>query len=157
MEEKNLSADDLNEDQMHVLKRRVPENYYKYKLKGIVVHEGTADQGHYYSFIADRTNKNAGWFVFNDTHVREFDPADIPEEAFGGDDHNLASNIRDLQAQGDGQVDQAMLQAMRQFKTKIKNAYVLIYDREEQYDMLKANDVMDDTKTVTLSPKELAK
>ena len=157
MDEKNLSADDLNEDQMHILKRRVPENYYKYKLKGIVVHEGTADQGHYYSFIADRENKNAGWFVFNDTHVREFDPADIPEETFGGDDHNLASNIRDLQAQGDGQVDQAMLQAMKQFKTKIKNAYVLIYDREEQYDMLKANDVMDDTKTVTLSPKELAK
>ena len=71
MDEKNLSADDLNEDQMHILKRRVPENYYKYKLKGIVVHEGTADQGHYYSFIADRTNKNAGWFVFYDTHVRD--------------------------------------------------------------------------------------
>ena len=50
-----------------------------------------------------------------------------------------------------------MIQAMRQFKTKIKNAYVLIYDREELYDMLKTNDVMDDTKTVTISPKELAK
>jgi hypothetical protein len=50
-----------------------------------------------------------------------------------------------------------MIQAMRQFKTKIKNAYVLIYDREELYDMLKTNDVMDDTKTVTISPKELTK
>ena len=129
----------------------------EYTLHCICIHDGDGAGGHYYSFIADRENKNAGWFVFNDTHVREFDPADIPEEAFGGDDHNLASNIRDLQAQGDGQVDQAMLQAMRQFKTKIKNAYVLIYDREEQYDMLKANDVMDDTKTITLSPKELAK
>jgi hypothetical protein len=36
---------------MHILKRRVPEGYYKYNLKGIVVHYGTADQGHYYSFI----------------------------------------------------------------------------------------------------------
>lgn len=161
MDEKNLSADDLNEEQMHILKRKVPENYYKYKLKGIVVHEGTADQGHYYSFIADREKnrekKNSGWFVFNDTLVRDFDPADIPEEAYGGDDHNLASNIREMQAESNGQVDQAMIQAMRQFKTKIKNAYVLIYDREEMYDMLKANDVMDDTKTVTLSPKELSK
>jgi ubiquitin C-terminal hydrolase len=102
MEEKNLSTDDLNEDQLHILKRKVPENYYKYRLKGIVVHEGTADQGHYYSFIADREKKNSGWFVFNDTLVREFDPADIPEEAYGGDDHNLASNIREMQAQGNG-------------------------------------------------------
>jgi len=46
---------------------------------------------------------------------------------------------------------------MRQFKTKIKNAYVLIYDRQELYDMSKVNEVMDDTKTVNLSPKELSK
>ena len=32
-----------------------------------------------------------------------------------------------------------MMDAMRQFKTKIKNAYVLIYDREVMYDMQKAN------------------
>jgi hypothetical protein len=54
-------------------------------------------------------------------------------------------------------MDQAMLQAMKQFKTKIKNAYVLIYDREEQYDMSKINDVMDETKTINLSQKEVAK
>ena len=43
MDEKNLSVDDLNEDQQHILKRKLPENYYKYTLKGIVVHNGTAD------------------------------------------------------------------------------------------------------------------
>lgn len=93
MDEKNLSADDLNEDQMHILKSKVPDNYYKYKLKGIVVHFGTADQGHYYSFIQDRENKDAGWFEFNDTLVKEFDPSEIPEETYGGDDNNLASSI----------------------------------------------------------------
>jgi ubiquitin C-terminal hydrolase len=31
-----------------------PENYFKYKLKGIVIHQGMADNGHYYSFIQDR-------------------------------------------------------------------------------------------------------
>lgn len=51
MEEKNRSTDDLNEEEMHILKRKVPSNYYKYTLKGIVVHYGTSDQGHYYSFI----------------------------------------------------------------------------------------------------------
>ena len=62
-----------------------------------------------------------------------------------------------MQSQNNGQVDQAIIQAMRQYKTKIKNAYVLIYDRVELYDMAKVNDVMDDTKTVNISSKELAK
>jgi hypothetical protein len=40
---------------------------------------------------------------------------------------------------------------MNQFKTKSKNAYVLIYDRIETYDNLKINDLIDDTKTVNLN------
>ena len=113
MEEKNLSIDDLNEDQLHILKKKIPENYYKYKLKGIVVHYGTAEQGHYYAFIQDRENTNEGWFEFNDTLVKEFDPSEIPEETFGGDDTNLNNNIAQMQAANNGQVDQAMIQAMR--------------------------------------------
>ena len=69
----------------------------------------------------------------------------------------MANNITEMQSQNNGQVDQAIIQAMRQYKTKIKNAYVLIYDRVELYDMAKVNDVMDDTKTVNISSKELAK
>lgn len=157
MDEKNLTVDDLNEDQMHILNRKVPENYYKYKLKGIVVHYGTAEQGHYYSFIQDRENKNQGWFEFNDTIVKEFDPTEIPDETFGGDDANLTNNISEMQAANNGQVDQAMIQAMRQFKTKIKNAYVLIYDRVEFYENSKINDLMDDTKTINISQKEMNK
>lgn len=47
-----------------------------------------------------------------------------------------------------------MINAMRQFKTKIKNAYVLIYDRREVYDMAKVNEVMDDVKIGSLPPKD---
>ena len=89
--------------------------------------------------------------------MRDFDPKDIGEEAFGGDDDHIANNINEMQAGGSGQVDQAMINAMRQFKTKIKNAYILIYDRVETFDMIKVNDVIDDSKTVSLSTKELAK
>jgi Ubiquitin carboxyl-terminal hydrolase len=43
MEAQNLAAEDLNEEELLVLKRKIPESYYQYKLKGIVVHFGTAD------------------------------------------------------------------------------------------------------------------
>jgi hypothetical protein len=46
---------------------------------------GTADSGHYYSFIADREN-DSGWFEFNDKDVTKFDPDLIPTECFGGED-----------------------------------------------------------------------
>lgn len=90
MEEKGRAVDDLNEDELLVLNRQVPDNYYKYTLKGIICHYGTADQGHYYSFIKDREREartgESRWFEFNDTIVRDFDPAEIPDECYGGED-----------------------------------------------------------------------
>ena len=29
------------------------ENYFKYRLVGVLVHSGTAESGHYYSYIKD--------------------------------------------------------------------------------------------------------
>jgi len=57
-------------------------DYFSYVLKGVVVHLGYADSGHYYSFIQDRNNNK--WFEFNDTIVRNFNFDDIAEEAYGG-------------------------------------------------------------------------
>jgi ubiquitin carboxyl-terminal hydrolase 25/28 len=40
---------------------------HPYYLHAIVIHDGTADSGHYYSFIFDRkVNK---WYRFNDHNV----------------------------------------------------------------------------------------
>lgn len=37
----------------------VPDDeHYEYELIGVTVHTGTADGGHYYSFIRDRLNKS---------------------------------------------------------------------------------------------------
>ena len=47
---------------------------FDYKLKGIVIHYGSADFGHYYSYIKETDTK---WIEFNDERVREFDPRDI--------------------------------------------------------------------------------
>jgi len=50
------------------------QNDFDYKLKGIVIHYGSADFGHYYSYIKETDTK---WIEFNDERVREFDPRDI--------------------------------------------------------------------------------
>nr|CAD7454071.1 unnamed protein product [Timema tahoe] len=59
---------------------------YEYDLIGVTVHTGTADGGHYYSFIRDRTTNNRDtWFLFNDAEVKPFDPNQIAAECFGGE------------------------------------------------------------------------
>jgi ubiquitin carboxyl-terminal hydrolase 9/24 len=51
MEDKNLTLEDLTEEQRQTLEKSIPSKYYDYNLKGAVVHLGTADQGHYISII----------------------------------------------------------------------------------------------------------
>ena len=46
------------------------EEYYNYRLKGIVIHYGISEAGHYTSYI--RTNEN-NWQYFDDEKVEEFD------------------------------------------------------------------------------------
>ncbi|CAM9309084.1 unnamed protein product [Discosporangium mesarthrocarpum] len=59
----------------------IDSNYYKYRLKGVVAHQGTADSGHYYSLV--RVGRDQ-WVELNDHIVQPFDPARIPSECFGG-------------------------------------------------------------------------
>ena len=75
-----------------------PDSYYRYYLRGVLVHTGTADSGHYYSLVkgsfdgnrkrkdkdSSRTMEDLSWFCFNDSSVTPFDPTTLPEEAFGG-------------------------------------------------------------------------
>ncbi|CAI5731169.1 unnamed protein product [Hyaloperonospora brassicae] len=55
---------------------------YEYRLKGILVHSGVAQGGHYYSFIYDHMSEK--WFKYDDEDVTPFDPANIETECFGG-------------------------------------------------------------------------
>lgn len=66
-----------------------PEEYYKYKLRGVVIHQGTSDSGHYYSLIKQGTEQ---WLEFNDTFVNQFNVNDIPAEAFGGEQDMSLNN-----------------------------------------------------------------
>lgn len=87
-----MSYQDLDEDQAHSLSFKLPEEYYQYKLKGVVIHMGEANAGHYYSYIQDRDSES--WFEFNDSRVSKFDIADLDDKCFGGEE-NFGNQRRD--------------------------------------------------------------
>jgi hypothetical protein len=60
-----------------------PADYYQYRLRGVVVHFGMAEAGHYYCLARA---KNGSWLKMDDTVVSEFDLKDLPAEAFGEKD-----------------------------------------------------------------------
>ena len=94
MEKQNLTTEDLNEDQLVTLNKQVSQQYYQYQLKGVVVHNGTSDSGHYYTFIKDRESSGENdWYEFNDTLVNHFNPNDIPAETFGGENEHWEMDL----------------------------------------------------------------
>lgn len=58
-----------------------------FELVGVLVHSGTAESGHYYSYIKERpansVNGNS-WVEFNDMDVTSFDPNNLGDQCFGG-------------------------------------------------------------------------
>ena len=109
------------------------DDYYNYELKGINIHMGSADGGHYFSLInierdgkgniliekKDETgetekdnkdeNKKSKWLKFNDSKLSIFDINDIEKECFGGARKGSGYNFENFQ-----------------------NAYMLIYERKKK-------------------------
>lgn len=65
----------------------------EFELVGVLVHTGTAESGHYYSYIRDRLTpaEYPSWYEFNDSEVSTFDPSTIPDNCFGGNDNVSAT------------------------------------------------------------------
>lgn len=67
-----------------------PENASEpdiFELVGVIVHTGTADSGHYYSFTRQRPSskgKSDAWVQFNDSEVTAFELDTLKENCFGG-------------------------------------------------------------------------
>ena len=53
-----------------------------YYLHAILIHDGTAESGHYYSFIFDR--KSQSWWRFSDVNVGPEVETVVMNESFGG-------------------------------------------------------------------------
>jgi ubiquitin carboxyl-terminal hydrolase 34 len=82
-----------------------------FELVGVLVHTGTAESGHYYSYTLERPSPagEASWVEFNDSEVSRFDPASISDHCFGG---------FDPAQYGNGTA-----------KVKVWSAYMLFYQR----------------------------
>eukprot|EP01091_Cochliopodium_minus_P015829 TRINITY_DN572_c0_g2_i1.p1 TRINITY_DN572_c0_g2~~TRINITY_DN572_c0_g2_i1.p1 ORF type:complete len:2346 (+),score=781.80 TRINITY_DN572_c0_g2_i1:1253-8290(+) len=66
-----------------------PHEYFQYKLVGILVHTGSAQMGHYYSFAKERIPtyvKDCRWISFNDSSVEVYNPERIVNDCGGGPD-----------------------------------------------------------------------
>ncbi|KAJ0301865.1 hypothetical protein COL516b_007370 [Colletotrichum fioriniae] len=66
-----------------------------FELVGVLVHAGTAESGHYYSYIRERPTmaSSEAWFEFNDDLVTPWDPVKMEESTFGGTDGSLETGI----------------------------------------------------------------
>ncbi|KAI9234743.1 MAG: hypothetical protein BYD32DRAFT_438947 [Podila humilis] len=99
---------------------------FQYNLVGVLVHTGTADSGHYYSYIKDRSlegttsdqgAENTLWYHFNDSKVEEFDPSEIPSKAFGGPEYIPSES--------------PYIKSSPRMTTKPYSAYMLFYERAD--------------------------
>lgn len=99
-----------------------PSSYYQYQLTGILVHTGTAEAGHYYSFIRERVPKSVDqeprWYQFNDSEVEPFDIKEIPKACYGGLETVAVW-------------DPVQQKHVPRFSSKFYSAYMLFYERVE--------------------------
>ncbi len=129
---------------------RYPPEYYEYQLVGIVVHQGSADSGHYYSFIkvhitcAELKKAKAcgcSWLTLAPIlTTQERVPLEESREAawFEFNDTNVipfsADRIPYECFGGEEEVmvyDREKGTAKKAMRPKINNAYILVYERKD--------------------------
>ncbi|KAF2456610.1 hypothetical protein BDY21DRAFT_380132 [Lineolata rhizophorae] len=142
-------VDHLNDPEAHPPKQDV------FVLVGVLVHSGTADSGHYYSFIRVRPTPGdatahpgvpSPWMQFNDADVTPFDPNRIPDECFGG-------WVDTIEPQGADFHQQATL-------PKTSNAYMLFYQRASTLQQMPETTVLGADPTIPAVvpvPKEIGR
>lgn len=62
-----------------------------YHLHAIMIHDGLAENGHYYTFVYDRAQKV--WWKMNDHNVSQESEETVLKEAFGGQGYKSACNV----------------------------------------------------------------
>ncbi|KAI1484153.1 hypothetical protein F4774DRAFT_405354 [Daldinia eschscholtzii] len=97
-----------------------------FELVGILVHSGTAESGHYYSYIRERPTASStpSWVEFNDEIVTSWEPSQMENACFGGPDYR------------------PQFEAGAAYE-KVYSAYMLFYQRstslQKEQEMLRAS------------------
>lgn len=151
LEEKTLKENVTENDEIYLK----CDDYYDYYLVGVIVHLGSADSGHYYSYINtirdghgnislyDPNNEkmSKSWLEFNDSNISKFNVEKLEEECYGGSQSN--GNERGMMF-GWGRNE------------RCKNAYMLVYERKIKRPMkvtLTEEEVKANDKAVVVSYK----
>ncbi|TYZ63214.1 hypothetical protein PybrP1_003211 [[Pythium] brassicae (nom. inval.)] len=111
--------------------RTTAPEYSQYELVGTVVHMGTANSGHYYSFLREQDTADSAsrhWFEFNDTIVTPFDPQQIPDECFGGED-DLRRGFGLGRASSSSSLSASLSASPARMKTR--SSFMLFYARKK--------------------------
>ncbi|KAL0218432.1 hypothetical protein P9112_004085 [Eukaryota sp. TZLM1-RC] len=91
-------------------------DYYDFELSGVIVHAGSSDSGHYYSFARNRETNT--WFLFNDSFVDAVDfTKNYQNWCFGG---SATESFR----------DPATLRDVPSGESLVFSAYILVYERK---------------------------
>ena len=93
---------DMNKYTSDYINKKNTNMNNKYSLKGVVIHSGNCEMGHYYSIIKNLDDKNEDWYIYNDSIVTKFDINNLKKEAFGNEiiehkdnNNNLVGNIKE--------------------------------------------------------------
>lgn len=93
-ENNNLKSDsgfeDLigsNEGEQNLNNLQVLNDHNLFELVGVLVHSGSANSGHYYSYIKERDGQGR-WLEFNDTKVTEFKINELADKCYGSKKQN---------------------------------------------------------------------
>jgi len=101
---------------------------FMYELKGVLVHSGGAQSGHYYSFIRERDG--SGWFRFDDDDVTSWDPGNLERDCFGG-------FLPKSQHERSGRRHEMISNALMVFYDKVRPSAELVLDEDEQQELAK--------------------
>ena len=115
---------------------------FEYRLVGVIIHQGVAEAGHYYSLICSDTKlkemigddwgstENLSWTEFNDTSIRSFDfRRKFEDEWFGmSSSHVYGSSSIGIDSGWDDQW-------VTSSGASSKSAYVLIYEKRVYNDI----------------------
>lgn len=69
----------------------IKEQERPYFLHAIMIHDGLAENGHYYSYVFDRSQKT--WWKLDDHRVSKATEEQVMKEALGGDGYKSACNL----------------------------------------------------------------